>query len=328
MKVEVNLKPVMDMTVREVERIDYEVMKAGGSAKAGIDQQKAIAAMAMWQQMRNLRFTDKGTQMKISDFLNLRQNANEEFIHIHRLNYMSYSAIQDIYDWLEDKKRLTPNVKRYWKQIERTFSDYQKIHCSALDKSAWATVQDHMRLATDRIRPLIEPLEFAIRDYLIQKRADMLSAGQRDDISMLTKFEVGLMFCAALRNTYKQFFARIIHDYGVDLSYDFRYADIGLICNNYSYMMRQLGVKSEKDADGDYQLVGVRIDRSVRVDGAWNKIVSVVTNPDVMDETALEAIYMNPETKKDYERIIADAEKKELGVALGSLESKFKVGRL
>lgn len=315
------------MTVREVERTDYEVMKAGGSAKAGIDQQTAIAAMAMWQQMRNLRFTDKGTQMTVREFLNLRQNTNEEFIHIHRVNYMMYLSIQAIYDWLEKKKMLTPNVNRYWKSLERAFTDYQRQHRSHIDQSAWMTTQDHMGLAYGRIEPFIEPLELAIRDYVIQKRQQMLEAGQKDDIPLLVKVQVGLMFCAAMRNTYKEFFMNIIEQYGVDLGSDFRYANCDKVSLNYMWMMRQLGVKFDKDADGDYTLVGIHAKKSVKVGAAWNKIANIVTNPEIMDETALEAINMNPETKADYERIVAEAESREMNAALGGLESKFKVSR-
>ena len=52
------------------------------------------------------------------------------------------------------------------------------------------------------------------------------------------------------------------------------------------------------------------------------------TDEELMDETALKAINLNPETKKDYERIVANAEEQMLSQAIGDLGSKFKVSSL
>ena len=93
-------------------------------------------------------------------------------------------------------------------------------------------------------------------------------------------------------------------------------------------MMEQLGVRFEKDKDNDYVIKGVDFNNSLRVNSAWDTIVNVVTDENIMDATALAAINMNPKVKADYEAIIAKEEEKELSQAIGDLSTKFKVSSL
>jgi hypothetical protein len=325
---EIDLSVIMDKTVREVERIDYEVISHNGSAASGVDQKVAIASMYMWKQIRHLRFTDKGTMLTIKEFLDARRLIADEFIHIHRLSYLVYRVVLDMYDYLEDKGRVTQNVKKYWKKVERVFYDYQQMHRLGLEKHTWVTVQDHMRLSSDLVIPIMPSLETTARDYLIQKRKVMLEAGQMDDITLLTKVSVCLLFCAALRNTRDHFFSDAIAAYGVDFSSDFKYSDISKMTQNFVWMIQQLGVKFTRDSDGDYVITGASVSDSVRVNSVWNEIVAIMTDPDMQDQTAVDAINMNPKSKEEFDRTIAASEKKELDMAIGNLCSKFKVGRI
>ena len=328
MEYTINLSLIKDMTLAEIKRIDFEVRSKGGSKNTEIDQNIAIEAMYACKELRKYNFTKEGISITLDRFYKLRVLVGQEFIHLHRLNYMTYRNICDTHDWLEDKGLLTSNAKRYWKKVEQTFENYQKAHYAQLDQSAWGTIQDHVRLAYNTIQPLIEPLEFAVRDYLIQKRNPMVAAGQKDDITLLTKVQTGILFCAALRNTFNRYFDGCRKKHGCDFSVDFKYADISPIGRNFVWMMEQLGVKFVKDADGDYILKGVVMEDSLRVEQAWNAIVDVVTDEDLMDKTALEAINMNPETKADYERIIEKDKEREVKEAIGDLSSKFKVTKL
>ena len=124
---------------------------------------------------------------------------------------------------------LRNNLKKCWKEMEKYFGFYQKSHRNDVEHAAWMTVQDHLRLVCDEVRPFLEPLENAVRDYLIQKRSEITASGQKDDIPLLTKVYVILMFCAALRNTRVSFLRNIYVEKGFDLSYDYRYADIDAI---------------------------------------------------------------------------------------------------
>lgn len=324
-KIDISL--VMDKPVNEIMAIADRCSKLGHE-KAGVEQQVAIAAMYVAKELRQYRFTTAGSQLTLKSFYALRKNVGDEFIHIHRINYMTWWAIEEMHDWMEDKKLLTTNVNKYWRLVERAFTIYQDLHFKLMDVTSWRTVQDHVRLAANLINPLKEPLEISIRDYLIQKRKPMVAAGQKDDITLLSKVGVCLLFCAALRNTRQNFFAMVTQKYGIDLSIDFKYADVSSMSRNFVWMMEQLGVRFVKDKDGDFALLGIEFDKSVRVEANWNSIVSIVTDDNLMNEMALEAINMNPKAKADYEAIVAKEEQAELDDALGDLGSKFKIGKL
>ena len=324
----IELGLIADMPLCEVERIYHVVMNANGSGKAKVDQKIAIAALYEWPILSKYSYTPNGKLLTVNGFHTLQRRVGNEFIHIHRLNYMAYNILLVIHDWLEDKGHISFNTKRWWKMIERTWNEYQVLHKRELDQPTWVTVQDHMTLACSVVDPFVPTLDVAVRDFLIQHRTEMVASGQKDDITLLTRIQVGLMFCAALRNSCNDFFNRIIRDYGVDFRFDFVYADITGITKNFIGMCEQMGVKFTKDKDGDYVLLGINFDKSLRVQQAWDSIVDVVTDEELMDETALKAINMNPEVKADYEREIAKADAVELEEALGDLSSKFKVSKL
>jgi hypothetical protein len=129
------------------------------------------------------------------------------------------------------------------------------------------------------------------------------------------------MFCAALRNTRNSFFRNIKEQKGFDLSVDYSYADIDAVCRNFVFLMQVLGVKFTKDNDGDDVPIGVDIAESVRVESVWNNIVRKLTDAELMDEMAIKAINLNPETKADYESIIAKQEQLALEKAIEDLKT-------
>ena len=322
---EINTLLVKDMSIREITSM---VLRLKSGKVAGIDDNVALAARFVYQDLKRYRFTDAGMMLSFERFCQCRQSVAHDFLEIHRLNHFVYSSIQRVCDWAENKGMLTSNAMRYFKKIERTYSDYQSTHLKTIDLASYRTVQDHLRLAYNHISPLIEPLEVSIRDYLISKRSQLLECGQKDDIILLTKIHAGLMFCAALRNTRADFFIKRMEEYGVDFSSDYAYADITSVSRNFVWMMEQLGVKFTKDKDDDYVLKGVDFDKSVRINSEWSKIVSVVTDVDLMNETALEAINRNPETKADYEAQCAREDAIEMAAAIDKLRQNPNVRTL
>jgi hypothetical protein len=327
-KYQIELGLIADMPLCEVERIYHVVMNSGGSSKAKVEQKVAIAALYEWPILSKYSYTADGKKLSVKEFHTLQRRVGNEFIHIHRLNYMVYNTLLMIHDWLEDSGLMRNNTKRWWKMIERTWTDYQTLHKKTIDQATWVTVQDHMAFACYEVDPLVPQLEVAIRDYLIQHRTEMLAVGQKDDITLLTRIQVGLMFCAALSNSRRHFFNQFVQQFGVDFRFDFVYADITGVAKNFVCMCGQMGVKFAKDKDGDMVLMGIDFDKSLRVQQAWDAIVDVVTNEELMDEAALKAINLNPVTKAGYEREIAKADADELQEALGTLSTKFKVSKL
>lgn len=323
----INTLLVKDMTVGEVSVLASKIRAAGGSRNAGVDIDLGLAAMYVSNDLARYRFDSRGAKLRVEDFYMLRKMACEDFIQIHRLNYVTYNVVQEIADELSDKGLMKFAAKKYWRLAESTYNEYLTAHKSKIDRASWSTVQDHGRLVYNTIEPHIESLSNAVRDYLIQKRQQITACGQKDDISMLTEIYVALMFCAALRNTRTNFIANIYRQRGIDFSCDASYADIDGVCRNFVWMMQNFGFKFVKDKEGDSVPAGVDISQSVRVESEWNKIVDIVTDEELMDKTALDAISMNPEVKASYDARMEKIERKELEDALLALDGKFNVKR-
>ena len=324
----INTMLAKDMTIGQVFEMANKIKRAGGAANTDIDRDLALAVQYLYSELSKYRFNDSGYRCNVRDFYRMRKIVDEDFLQNHRLNYATYYVITYIVEWMEDKKMVNFTTKKYWKRVQDCFRRYQLEHKKLVDHSAWMTTLDHMRLVYDSISSNIEPFEFSIRDYLIQKRKQILDAGQKDDITLLTKTYVALMFCAALRNTRKNFFDAIWQQKGIDLSVDFAYSDIDGVCRNFVWMMQTCGIKFVKDSDGDDVPAGVDIAQSVRVESEWNNIVRILTDAELMDETALKAINMNPETKRDYEAIVAQAEQREMDNAINMLKQQENVSAL
>ena len=322
---EINTLLVKDMSIREITSL---VLSIKSGKNKDVDEKLSLAARFVYQDLKRYRFTDAGMLLTFERFCQYSQSVCHDFLEIHRLNHFVYSSIQRVCDWLDDKGMMTTNARRYFNKIERTYRDYQSAHMKLIDLASYRTVQDHLMLANNHITPLIEPLENSIRDYIISKRSKMLECGQKDDVILLTKIHAALMFCAALRNTRMGFFEKRLEEYGVDFSCDYTYADISGAARNFVWMMEQLGVRFTKDKDDDYVLKGIDFDKSVRINSEWSKIVSVVTDVDLMNKTALDAIYMNPETKADYEAQCAREEAIEMAAAIDKLRQNPNVKSL
>lgn len=325
---EIDLNLIMDKTLSEIQNTALMIRSKGGSANAGVNQKVGIACLYVWNNIGSYNFTADGMKNTLRNFYDVDTKFGEEFICIHRSNYISYMVLDLMYNWMAEKKMATLNVNRYWKKIHKMFTDYQAAHRSRIDQSSFMTVIDHERIAFSYVEPRLEPLEVAVRDYLIQHRSGIKESGQKDDITLLTKTYVGLMFCASLRNTQSEFFERFEKAFGIDFTTEYKWANINDIGRNFVWMMEQLGIKFVKDKDGDIVLKGVNVENSCRVQSEWKSIVNIVTDEELMDETALQAINLNPKTKADYERVVAEAEEQMLVQAMGDLSSKFKVSSL
>ena len=324
----INTMLAKDMTIGEIFEMANKIQAKGGIQNTNIDRDLGFAVLYLRNELLAYRFNDKGYKLNVSDFYQMRKLVDEDFIQNHRLNYVTYYLIETIVGWLEDKGKLKFAAKMYWKKAEEVFGIYKQKHRRMVEQSTWKTIQDHMRLVWDLVWPRIEPFENAIRDYLIQKRSIIRDSGQKDDITLLSKVYSALLFCAALRNTRKNFFQNIYDDKGFDLSSFFAYSDIDGVCRNFIRMIQSFGVKFQVDKDGDDVPVGVDISQSVRVDTEWNNIVYILTDKELMDERALQAINRNPETKAEYEAIIAAADKQEMEQAIEELKKHHNVKKL
>lgn len=324
-KYTINTMLVKDMSIAKVREIALKVQLANGSKNAGVDQDLGIAALYMWNDIGKYRYSDEAVKMTVERFLNLRRMASDDFIQIHRLNHVAYKYLEEFVPDLIEKKTLRMNSKVCWKKIERTFNDYLSGHYELTEKSAWRATQDYTRLVYDLIHPFLEPLENSVRDYLILHRSEIIESGQKDDIALLTKTYVALMFLAALRNTRRNFFANQYEGYDFEISVDFKFADIDVICDYFVEMMKFMGIRFTTDKDGDSVPLGIDMSNSTRANSAWKRICQILTDEELMDQKALEAINLTPEVKEKYDAIISKSEKEEFDDAIERLKEAYKV---
>ena len=306
-RVVVDTNVVADMTVRDIERIDYAVTKAGGSEAAGIDRSVAIAAMYVWRQIGKYRFTDAGTRLSVRQFNDIAQDVRVRFIQQHIINYAAFSVAVEFYDWLCDRRMINKAAEGCWRKVQRCFDDYQRVHRTFIDRPTWSTFQDHMRLAFDTIRDEVSALETTVRDYLIQHRREIIDEGQKDDIALLQKAAVCFIFLTAMRHSFMDFFSDVIRTHGIDFSAEFRYANLGGMIRNTVWMCEKVGVRFGKDGDGDTTLVGVNINNSVRVTSQWNRIVAILGDDRLLDESASKAISLNKDMLKEFSSAMSEA---------------------
>ena len=138
---------VKDMTISEIGSLAMKINKAGGSKSLGIDIDLGISVVFVARLLRKYRFSNAGFFLTYERLHNIVMSVSDEYISIHRLNYFCYFVLQNVYDWLDEKKMLTINAKLYFGKIERVFKDYQTSHKALCGQASFATVQDHVRLA-------------------------------------------------------------------------------------------------------------------------------------------------------------------------------------
>ena len=327
---EINTMLVKDMSIGNIfataQKIEHE--KRNNGKVTCVSNDVAIAVIYIRNEFINYRFSEKGYKLTVEKFYWMRKIASDDFIQIHRVNHLAYRMIQNLADWLDDKNMLNFSAKHFWNVNEAIFDRYQKEHAKrCATKEAWITVQDHTLIVYNSIEMYLEPLENAMRDYLIQKRSELIAAGQKDDIIMIAKTYTVLIFLAVMRNTRNHFFENLYNNHGFDISSDFTYANLDNMFGNTIGMMKVFGVKFVKDKEGDYVPAGVDIAQSVRVDSIWKKIVRIMTDEDLMDQMAIEAINLNPAVKKDYEELVSKQNQAELDAAVERLKDQYRVNK-
>ena len=344
----VNTEIVADKTVREIEQINTRIqkeivrrggiaaIKAGLSEQIGIPQDVAIAAMIVWRNIGRFRYTDKGTQLTIGELNAIAEETRGLFIEQHVLNYAAFYLIQGYYDWLVEKNLIArfSKTENYWRKLEREFQNYEQDGFGRNEQVSQMVFKDFVTQSFGNIEPLTESLEVAVRDYLIQHRAAMVAAGQKDDIAQLQKAVVCLYFLSLMQKHYVDFFMEIVQEHGVDFSAEFRYADLHKMTLNFVYMCEAQGMKfATVDANAKH-LIGVEVEKSTRVNGILKAITDTLRNDELSDETTGRAIAMNPKFDEIYPDIAAEdkarREKKkqqEMEEGFKMLEEKYKVTR-
>ena len=255
--------------------------------------------------------------MTFGELYDFFERAQVQFIIIHRCNYILHETMIEVYDLLEREKRLRFMVKKNHLQAEEAWNDYEKPRQKRTPRESWFTLQDHLRITKDILQPKLDKVYESIRDYMIR-------LGWKD-IEVKARIEVSLLLAKVAHHSFNAFFREFEEACGADLSKCFADSRMSGMVKFFSMMVESLGFKIDKDKFGLPDLKGFVCDANIRVKWAWEDFIKDLQDNDLMDESALRAIELNPKTKEDYERQLAEDAQMQLDNGLDKLSEKYKV---
>lgn len=245
------------------------------------------------------------------------ETARVNTIVIHRLNYVMHDATLAVYDILEREGKMRFTVKKEMNEAERVWNVYVGEHRKAIERTAWSTLQDHLRLTNDTLMPYIEKVYESIRDYMIR-------LGMRD-VEVKARCQVALLLMKVVGHSFKAFFRDFERECGADYTKCFEIDDTSAIDGHFASLCNAIGIRTEKDQYGYYVLAGFDPEQSQRFRWAWNDLIRAFRDDDLMDEAAKKAIGLNPEVQKEYSHILEEKEREVFEEGVDRLSEKFNV---
>lgn len=255
--------------------------------------------------------------MTFGELYDFFERAQVQFIIIHRCNYLLHKLMIEVYNLLYKEKRLKFMVKKNSQKAEDLWDGYDKPRSQSKSEDAWQTFHDHMRITKEILQPKLDKVYETIRDYMIR-------LGWRD-VELKARIEVVFLVGKVARHSFNAFFKEFEDASGADFSKCFESSDLQQMVKYFAMMAESLGFKTETDKFGLPDIKGFDCDANLRVKCAWNDFIESLQNNDLMDESALRAIELNPKTKEDYERQLAEDAQKQLDEGIDKLSEKFKV---
>lgn len=259
------------------------------------------------------------TEQTFGELYDFYELAQVQFIVIHRVNYLMHKLMIEVYNLLHKEKRLRFMVKKNSQKAEDFWDGYDKPRSQSKSEDAWQTFHDHMRITKDILQPKLDKVYEAIRDYMIR-------LGWRD-IEVKARVELVFLLGKVARHSFRAFFKEFEDASSADFSKCFESSDLQQMVKYFAMMAESLGIKTEADKFGLPDIKGFDCDANVRVKWAWSDFIKDLQDNDLMDESALRAIELNPKTKEDYERQLAEDAQKQLDDGIDKLSDKFKVTR-
>ena len=257
------------------------------------------------------------TELTFGELYDFYERAQVQFIVIHRVNYLLHYLMFEVYDLLIKEKRLKFMVKKNKQKAEELWDGYESPRFKSMTIEAWSTFHDHMRITKNILQPRLDKVYETIRDSMIR-------LGWRD-IEVKARIEVVFLVGKVARHSFNAFFKEFEDASGADFSKCFESSDLQQMVKYFAMMADGLGIKTETDKFGLPDIKGFDCEANVRVKWAWSDFIKDLQDNDLMDESALRAINLNPKTKADYERQLAEDAQKQLDDGLDKLSEKFKV---
>ena len=247
------------------------------------------------------------------------ERAQVQFIIIHRCNYILHETMIAVYYLLERDKRLRFAVKKNHLEAEKQWRKYEEPRRKKTPKEAWYTLQDHLRITYDILSERLEKVYASIRDYMIH-------LGWKD-IEAKARIEVCFLLAKVAHHSFNAFFKEFEDACGADFSKLFADSKLDMMVMYFTKMVEALGIKTDRDKYGQPDVKDFDSKKNLRVEWAWDDFINDLQDNDLMDESAIRAIDLNPKTKADYERQLAEDAQKQMEESVDKLSEKFKVNR-
>ena len=260
---------------------------------------------------------DVKRDVSYQDAVTYFEQARVNTIIIHRVNFILHECMVQVYDALERDKRLKFGVKKAVGEAERPWNTYMNDRRQMIEKTAWYTMQDHLRLAYDAVSPYLEKVYESIRDY-------MISLGYRD-VEIKARCAVVFLMAKVCGHTFRHFFEEYENECGIDYLRCFDDDDLRPMVSLFDNLCSVLGIGTEKDKHGFYQLKGFNPEKNQRFLWAWDDLIKALRDDDLMDDAAKKAIDLNPAVQKEYMQILDEENRKQVDAGIEQLSGKYKV---
>lgn len=314
---EERVKQIPVTTIKNEERL-AKYVKDNGLTKEDLVVLLTIVGTSL-PEFRNIT-VKPDSAITFGELLDFYDRSQAQFIIIHRCNYILHELMITVYDILEKEKRLRFTVKKNCQDAEKQYHAYVEPRRKRCERTAWCTLQDHLRITHDFLSPMLEKVYESIRDYMIR-------LGWRD-VEVRARIEVALLLAKVARHSFNAFFKEFEDACGCDFSKCYTSSDLRGMVMHFAKMSDSLGFKTVPDKYGLPDLKGFDVDANVRVKWAWNDFINALQDEDLMDESARRAIELNPKVEADYKKVIEEAEAEQMEANAEKLSEKFKVTKM
>lgn len=220
---------------------------------------------------------------KTQEVKGLYEEAMERFPMIHILIGMAHTETLKAVDMIEDMGMRKHLVKRHLKEYEKRHDEYMAFMHRHMTPDAWALLQDYICAACNKAEYRCVMLRQACYNHLKKN-------GIKND-RLLAQCEVGYLLWTVATETFQLYFDTYRDACGVDFRKDFSYADMSKCQYEWDCVVRELSKGVAIDFHDDR-----------RCRDAWDELKASIDNTDFFNDTAENAIRLNPAIIERYSK--------------------------
>lgn len=223
------------------------------------------------------------------------EQARVNTIIIHRLNYILHECMIQVYDMLDDAGRLEKFKQgRAYERAEVIWERYKSDRMENMEKPAWYALQDHLRIACDLVMAHLDKARMAVIE-------DMQDKGL-SDVELRARCLMALLMGKVAGHSYKAFFRDFRKESGVDYTKCFDDDDLREMQRQFSILCDAIGFKTTVDDYGYWMLKGYDPEPCKGFMEEWDLVMKTIRDDDLMDDSARQAIELNPDVQEDFEK--------------------------